>query len=119
MCECAMPAATSAATSTCRRPATSAVSRKLLPKLERPLHLTLRVTRRDVATLVAELLPLRERELDLDPPVSEVEAGVGGGEPLLAHLPIHPVDLLAVQQQLARPVGVVVRAVPLRVLRDV
>src|SRR5579884_1681664 len=99
-------------------PPTPAASR-LPPGSELTLHLPLRVARSDVATLVAQLLAARERELHLHLPLPEVEARRHDRVPLLAHLAVHAVDLATVQQQLARPVGIVVRTVALRVLRDV
>src|SRR6185436_15638041 len=87
--------------------------------LQFPLYLALRVARRDVAPLVPHLLALRERKLDLDLPALEVEARRHDGETLLRNARCEPLEFLAVEEKFARPVGVVVRAVPLGVLGHV
>src|SRR5579871_2820268 len=87
--------------------------------LQLALDLPLRVARGDVAPLVAQLLALRERELDLHLARLEVELGRHDGEALLRDTGREPLELLAMEKELARPVGIVVRAVPLRVLRHV
>src|SRR5437870_1871094 len=73
----------------------------------------------DRAPLVAQLLAPRDRDLDLHSAVLEIEPRRHEGEALLAHLGVQPLDLAPVQQELARPVGLVVLAVALPVLGHV
>src|SRR5262249_50425886 len=94
-------------------PSSSSVS-----SLHRALDLTLRVALDERAALVDRVLAACERELDLDTTVLEVQARRNECQALLAHLAVEAVDLAAVKQQLARPRGVVVRAVSLVVDRD-
>src|SRR5581483_8293610 len=104
-----------------RRPAGRplvALARRSAARLQRALDLALRVAVDERAPLVPHVLAARERELDLDAPVLEVEARRHERQALLAHLAVEAVDLLAVQEQLPRPGRLVVRAVPLVVGRD-
>src|SRR5215471_4242780 len=87
--------------------------------LQFALDLAPRIAGGDVAPLVAQLLAARERELDLYPAAAEVELRRDDGEALLGDGGRQPLDLAPVEQELPRPVGVVVRAVPFRVLGHV
>ena len=78
----------------------------------------MRVPLGQVAPLVDPLLASRHGELDLDPPVLEVEARRDEREALLAHLAVQRVDLAPVEQELAVALGTVVELVALRVLGD-
>src|SRR5262249_26556634 len=84
--------------------------------LQLALDLPPRVAGRDVAALVAQLLAARERELDLDAAAAEVEPRRDDREALLRDRRGQLLDLAPVEQELAWPVGIVVGAVPLRVL---
>ena len=64
-------------------------------------------------------LPLRERELHLRPRAGEVDPRRNEGQPLLLRLADQALDLLAVHQQLPRPLGVVAFAGGGLVRRDV
>ena len=74
--------------------------------LERPLDAALGLAVGDVASLVAELLAPRERELDLHAPVLEVEPGRDERQAALGDLRGELVDLAPVQEELAVAVGV-------------
>src|SRR2546423_9563353 len=87
--------------------------------LERALDLPVGVAARDVAPLVARLLPAGDGELDLRAAALEVELRRDEREATLAHLAGERLDLLAVEEELAVAVGVVVRGVALVVRRDV
>src|SRR5206468_1931367 len=93
--------------------------RSLTPRLQLALDLAPRVAIGHGAPLVAQLLALGERDLRLHAAVLEVEPRRDEREALLTHLPVEPVDLAAVQEELARPVGLVVRPVAVPVLGDV
>src|SRR5207244_12271329 len=94
--------------------------RQLAPQaLQLALDLPPRVAGGDVTPLVAQLLAARERELDLDAAVPEIEPRRYDGEALLRDRRGEALDLPPVEEELARPVGVVVGAVPLRVLGHV
>src|SRR5205085_4871341 len=73
----------------------------------------------DRTPLVAQFLAAADRDLRLHAPVPEVEPGRDEREALLAYLAVQAVDLPAVEEQLPRPVRVVVGAVSLPVLRNV
>ena len=64
----------------------------------------------DGAALVVLLLALGDRELDLRPRAREVDPRRHDRQPLLGRLADQPLDLALVQQQLARPLGIVVLA---------
>src|SRR5581483_2465847 len=85
---------------------------------ERPFDLPLGISLGDVAPLVALLLAARDRQLDLHPPVLEIHPGRDDRHPLFAYRSVERVDLASVQEKLPRPRRLVVRAVPLRVDRD-
>src|SRR5258707_13284222 len=72
--------------------------------LQLALDLPLRVAVGDGAALVAQLLALRERDLDLHPAILEVEPGRHEGHPLLPHLRVEAVELTAVPPGPGRPV---------------
>src|SRR3954453_10196899 len=96
-----------------RRPRSSSTAR-----LQRALDLPLRVALGEVAALVAYVLAARERELDLRAAVLPVHARRNEREALLADAAVQRVDLAAVEEELARPVGLVVGVAPLVVRRD-
>src|SRR5581483_7092823 len=87
--------------------------------LQGALDLPFGVAAREIASLVAKLLATCERELDLDPPVLEVEAGRHQREPALANLAVERGDLALVQEELAVARRGVVRDVALLVRGDV
>src|SRR2546423_13313293 len=87
--------------------------------LESALDLPVGVAPRDVAPLVAHLLPAGDGELDLRAAALEVELRRDEREAALAHLAGQRLDLLAVKEELAVAVGIVVREVALVVRRDV
>jgi hypothetical protein len=91
----------------------------LTARLERPLHLAVGLAFRQVAPLVALLLTPRQRELDLHPPVLEVELRRDEREPALRDLSGERGDLLSVQEELSVAIRIVVGQVPLLVNRDV
>ena len=70
------------------------------------LRLPVRVTLRDGVSLVVQAASPRERELDLGETVLEVDAERHESESLLGDATGQLVDLLAVQQQFARPDGI-------------
>src|SRR5579884_2942261 len=74
------------------------------------LDLTARLTRADRFALVAHVLAACQRDLDLRARARprEVDASGHQRQPPLARAPRQPVDLAAVQEQLSRPLGVVV-----------
>src|SRR5262249_8282292 len=90
----------------------------LAPCLQCALHLPLRVALHERAALVAHVLASGERELDLDAAVLEVEACPDERQAFLAHLPVQPVDLPAVEEELPGTRRIVVRPVALVVHRD-
>src|SRR5207302_1944236 len=77
------------------------------------------LTLRDVPPLVPDFLASSERELDLGTTVLEVEPRRHERQAALRDLARERGELLLVQEQLAVPVRVVVRQVPLVVDRDV
>src|SRR5215210_7361464 len=90
----------------------------LAPGLQRALDLAAGVAILQVAALVALFLAARDRQLDLDAAVSEVEPRRDEGQALLADRAVQRIDLAAVQEELARAGRVVVRAVALVVHGD-
>src|SRR5206468_5165770 len=89
------------------RTARSSSSSSAAPALELALDAALRLAVGDVAPLVAAFLAPRQGELDLGATVLEVEARRDDGEPFLGHLRGEPLDLTAVQKELAGAIGVV------------
>src|SRR5438132_7154846 len=86
--------------------------------LQRPLHVPVSLTLRDVAAFVAVLLPAGEGELDLGAAVLEVELRRDERQTLLGDLAGQGREFLLVQEELAIPVGIVVGDVSLVVGRD-
>src|SRR5579875_3621623 len=86
-----------------------------------PLHLAHRVALLDRLALVVEVLAARERDLHLCPGAraGEVDPGRHEREPPLLGAADEPLDLPAVEQELARALGVVVGARRRPVGRDV
>src|SRR4051794_40401228 len=74
----------------------------------RAVHLALLLTLADRLALVVRVLAASERELDLRVAVGEVHARRHDGQAALAHPAQQAFDLAPVQQELARPVGLVV-----------
>src|SRR5436305_8502613 len=101
------------------RTARSSSSSSATPRLEHALDAALRLAVGDVAPLVAAFLAPPQGELDLGAAVLEVQAGRDEREALLGHLGGEPLDLAAVQEELALPVGVVRGDRGLLVRRDV
>src|SRR4051812_10758253 len=89
------------------------------PAAHRALHLALLLALADRLALVVRVLAAGQRDLDLRVLALEVDARRHDGQAALADAPDEAVDLTAVQQQLARPVRVVVRAGGGPVVRDV
>src|SRR5437763_4696945 len=83
-----------------------------LEALKRALDLAIRVALGDVAPLVAYVLAARECELDLGAAVLEVEPRRHERQPALLDLPGQRCDFLAMQEQLAVALGLVVLDVP-------
>src|SRR4051812_20412888 len=89
------------------------------PASDPPLDVAVSVPLGDVPALVALLLAPGEGELELRAAVLEVEARRHERQAFLLNLADQRFDLPAVEQQLAIPVGLVIRDVSLRVLVDV
>src|SRR5690606_7306938 len=86
----------------------------------RPACLELGFLLREGGTLVGLVAAPRDRELDLGPPVFEVEAQRNERQPLLVGARLEPEHLVAVHEQLAAAVGVVAEHTDaVRVRRDV
>src|SRR6266516_7273757 len=109
----------SAASSAALRHSLYFAKASLPARLELPLDLAARIAIGDGAPLVTQLLAPPDRDFRLHLAVLEVEAGRHEGEALFAHLRVEPVDLAPVQEELARPVGLVILAVARAVLRHV
>ena len=71
-------------------------------------HVALGLPRADRLALVVEILAARQRDLDLRVGSGEVDAGRHQRQPALGDARGEPVELVAVQEQLARALGVVV-----------
>src|SRR3954469_25512261 len=93
--------------------------RRSAPALHGAVDVAVGLALRDVAALVAQLLAARDGELGFDLPVLEVEARRDERQALLADHAVERIDLTAVREQLARPVGIVRAARPAVVRRDV
>src|SRR5262249_23209224 len=86
---------------------------------EAPLHLAFELALLDRLALVADVLASRQGDLDLRARTLEVEPRGNQGQPALLGLADQPLDLLAVHQQLARALRLVVVARGRPVRRDV
>src|SRR5437867_4028989 len=97
----------------------SLAARPALGVAQAALHLAAHLARFDGLTLVEAVPAARQRELDLGPRPREVEAGGHERQAALARLADQPLDLAAVEQELAVALGLVVLAAGRRVGRDV
>jgi site-specific DNA recombinase len=86
--------------------------------LEAPLHVAPRVPLGHVGPLVVQLLAAGQSQFDLGAPVLEIHLGGHHRIATLVHPSLQPLDLAAVQQQLADSHGVVVPHVALLVRAD-
>src|SRR4051794_13630170 len=102
-----------------RRIAGESVTHALQPPSDRVLYFARRLPLRQCVPLVPGLLATSQRDLHLGPAVLEVEGERHDREPALLDSPLNPVDLRAVQQQLAFAPGGDVGPRRLGVLRDV
>ena len=91
----------------------------LIRALEFALDLATHVTVRDLAPPVAPLLARGQRQLDLRPRSLEVDPGRDQGQAALRRFADQALDLGPVQEQLARPLRLVVLAAGRLVGRDV
>src|SRR5882672_312526 len=89
------------------------------PRLQRSLHISVGLALRDVAALVSTLLAPGQRELDLRPPVLEVELRRNERQTPLGDLAGEGVDLFPVEEELAIAIRIVVGEIALVVDRDV
>src|SRR5215212_6160147 len=87
--------------------------------LEVALDLPAQVPVGDLATAIPALLALREGQLDLGPRPLEVDPGRNQGQPALGGLANKALDLPAMKEELARPIGIVVLIRRRQVWRDV
>src|SRR5437764_5921008 len=88
-----------------------------LPQLA--LYLPRHLPAADRLSLVIDVLAPGQRDLDLGVRTGEVDPGRDQRQPALGRLADQPLDLLAVQQQLARALRIVVAASRGTVRRDV
>src|SRR6266550_2621793 len=89
------------------------------PRLQRSLHISVGLALRDVAALVSTLLAPGQRELDLRPPVLEVELRRNERQSPLGDLAREGVDLLPVKKELPVAIRIVIGEIALVVDRDV
>ena len=83
------------------------------------IHLSFGVAFGDVLALVVLLLPFTDANFDFDPGTFEVEGEGDEGVALLLNDTGEAVNLVFVDQQLTRSVGVVIEPIALQVLFDV
>src|SRR6266446_2567119 len=89
------------------------------PRLQRSLHVSVGLALRDVAALVSTLLAPGQRELDLRPPVLEVELRRNERQTPLGDLAGQGVDLFPVEEEFAVPIRIMIGEIALVVDRDV
>src|SRR6266540_1836867 len=106
-------------TGLCPAPGRVLASRLAEALLEVPLDLSAQVPIGDLAAAVPPLLALRQRELDLRPRALEVDPGRDQGQSALGRLADQPLDLAAMEEELAGPVGIVVLVRRRQIGRDV
>jgi hypothetical protein len=91
----------------------------LTAQFDGPLHVPVGFTLRYVAALVSSLLASGKGELDLGPPVLEVELGRDERQALLGDLAREGIDLFPVEEELAIAIRIMVGEIALVVDRDV
>src|SRR2546427_3893692 len=89
------------------------------PRLQRSLHVSVGLALRDVAALVSTFLAPGQRELDLRPPVLEVELRRNERQTPLGDLAGEGVDFFPVEEELAVAIRIMIGEIALVVDRDV